>query len=320
MQTLVNIFIRLSRKEDDRPMDCKEAVILFEGITKTKVVQAERCRVGIANYVFIVSTAEGKFILRCSKTRDACKDTVFWLNRLSVCEIPIPVVLFEGNYRDYSCLILSYIPGDDIGNVYSKLSHNEKKQIAREVVGIQRKISGLAVRTDAGWTWNLFVDEMLSRAEERIKRNHYFDPGKIRIIRKLQPEIQKYLDQVRPTPYLDDISTKNLLICDGRLSGIIDIDWIGLGDVLTFVAMTRVALLNMDLDTVYTDCLLDELHPDMAGYRAFIFYCLIYCVDFMGERGMQFLDKTVPVNERIIRRLNGIFNLLMEEWGKCRER
>lgn len=45
------------------------------------------------------------------------------------------------------------------------------------------------------------------------------------------------------------------MICDGKLSGIIDIDWIGLGDVLTFAALTRVALLNMDLDTKYCDYL-----------------------------------------------------------------
>lgn len=36
----------------------------------------------------------------------------------------------------------------------------------------------------------------------------------------------------------------------------------------------------------------------------------------MGEIGMQFLDKTIPVNENIIERLNDIFDFLMEEWDK----
>ena len=137
------------------------------------------------------------------------------------------------------------------------------------------------------------------------------------MVKKLQQEIQEYLNQVQPTPYLDDISTKNLLIYEGKVSGIIDIDWMGFGDMLTFVAMTRVALLNMNLDTKYIDYLLDEIHPDKTEYKAFVFYCLMYCVDFMGERGMQFLDKTIPVNESIIRRLNDIFDILMEEWIKC---
>ena len=180
-------------------------------------------------------------------------------------------------------------------------------------------MSGIDLRADKEWNWNVFIDTMLYRAEGRIKTYQYFDINKIATIKKLQCELQEYLDKVRPTPYLDDISTKNLLICDGKLSGIIDIDWIGMGDMLTFVALTRVALLNMDLDTKYIDYLLDEIHPNAVEYKAFVFYCLVYCVDFMGERGMQFLDKTIPVNKSIIKRLDDIFDVLMEEWNKCYE-
>lgn len=52
-------------------MDNKEAIIIFENNTKKHVVQIERCGVGIANYVFIVSTIVEKYILRCSKEEDA---------------------------------------------------------------------------------------------------------------------------------------------------------------------------------------------------------------------------------------------------------
>ena len=135
-------------------MDYKDAIAIFENNTKRSVVQIERCSVGIANYVFIVSTANEKFVLRCSKDENAYKDTVYWLNRLSVCEIPIPIVLSEGKYKDYSYLILSYIRGDDIGNVYCKLNDSEKKQIAKEVVKIQRKVSRLDIHADMEWTWN----------------------------------------------------------------------------------------------------------------------------------------------------------------------
>lgn len=115
----------------------------------------------------------------------------------------------------------------------------------------------------------------MNRAEERIKRNRNFDINKIYIIKKLQQEIQGYLDKVRPIPYLDDISTKNLLIYEGKLSGIIDIDWMGFGNMLTFVAMTKVALLNMNSDTKYIDYLLDEIYPNKMEYKAFVFYCLM---------------------------------------------
>lgn len=156
-------------------MECKEAVILFERCAQTEVVQIERCNVGIANYVFIITAAAGKYILRCSKNEDAYQDTVFLIGKLSACGIPIPVVLWEGKYEDYSCLILSYIDGDDIGNIYCNLNDSEKKQIAREVVKIQRRVSGIDIQADSGWTWNSCVDELLNRAEERIKKNRCFD-------------------------------------------------------------------------------------------------------------------------------------------------
>ena len=52
-------------------MDYKDAIAIFENNTKRSVVQIERCSVGIANYVFIVSTANEKFVLRCSKDENA---------------------------------------------------------------------------------------------------------------------------------------------------------------------------------------------------------------------------------------------------------
>ena len=45
-----------------------------------------------------------------------------------------------------------------------------KKQIAKEVVKIQRKVSRLDIHADMEWTWNCFVDKMLNRAEKRIKK------------------------------------------------------------------------------------------------------------------------------------------------------
>lgn len=189
-------------------MDCKEAITIFENDTKRSVVQIERCSTGIANYVFIVSTATKKFVLRCSKDANAYKDSIYWLDKLSVYEIPIPTILSQGKYKNYSYMILSYICGDDIGNVYCQLNGSEKKQIAKEVVAIQRKVSRIDIVTDAQWTWNYVIEEMLNRAEERIKQNRYFDAAKVHIIKNLQCEIQEYLNMARSIPYLDDIGTK----------------------------------------------------------------------------------------------------------------
>jgi len=252
--------------------------------------------------------------LRCSKEKQAYDQTIRWLSELEICNIPIPKILRVGQYSNYAYIILSHVEGNDIGNVYSELTSNEKKRIAKDVIEIQNRVSGLKITIPSGWNWNSFIDEMLVRAYERISVNNFFDVSKIGEVRLLQNELQEYINSVKPIPYLDDISTKNLLIENGKVSGVIDIDWRGIGDVLTFVAMTKVALLNMELDTEYVDYLLEELHPSKVQNRAVIFYCLLYCVDFMGERGMKFLDKVVPVNHEIIDRLNKIYEELMSQW------
>ena len=127
-------------------------------------------------------------------------------------------------------------------------------------------------------------------------------------------QLEEYFSGIKPVAYLDDISSKNLLIHSGRISGIIDIDWIGIGDKLTFVALTYMALMNLEYDTDYVEYILDEMQISDVERKAFLFYTLMYCVDFMGERGMQFMDKQVDVNEQIVARLNGIYDKLWCEW------
>lgn len=298
-------------------MDITEACQLFDTVMNEKSSSIERCSTGIGNYVFIVSTHTAKYVLRCATEINAYNNTVHWLSRLQTCDIPIPKVLDVGRFENYEYLILSYTVGKDIGDIYIELTDGEKQQIAKEVMAIQKKVSMLKEDVALEWNWNSFVDEVLNRSYEYISSNGYFAVSKVDKLRLLKKKLQGYISSIKPIPYLDDISTKNLLISDGHVSGVIDIDWLGFGDVLTFVAMTKVALLNMELDTKYVDYLLEELHPNADQYKAFIFYCLLFCVDFMGERGTRFLDKIIPVNQKIIDRLNIIYDELMTQWEEC---
>lgn len=300
-------------------MNEKTALEIFEQNISEKAVGIERCGVGHGNYVYIISGETDKYVVRCSDEAGAYADTVYWLERLKTVDIPVPEVITSGKYQDCDYIILSYIAGEDLGVVYSELSSDEKRTIAEEVIRIQNSAASLEPDDiEDGWTWNTFIRDMLERAKYRIELNGYFDSNRVERLREMGGELQDYFDQIKPTAYLDDISTKNLLIEKGRVSGIIDVDWIGLGDSLTFAAMTNVALLNMDCDTDYVEYLLEAMNISQIERKAFIFYSLLYCVDFMGERGMCFGDKRIDVNEEIISRLNQIYDKLMAEWNNCK--
>lgn len=277
--------------------------------------EIERCAVGIGNYVYIVKCAGIKCVFRCSIADDAYVDTIYWLKELSVLDIPIPKVLFYGKCEEYNYIILNFLEGKDIGIVYQELTKSEKKKIAKEVIEIQRRVSRLPIKhIEKTWSWVQVVDELLERADKRIVQNGYFDNKKVQQLQEAKNRLEDYFTSVKPIAYLDDISTKNLLIHNGEISGIIDIDWMGVGDNLTFIALTYIALLNMNYETDYIDYLLEERCCSDLEMKAFLFYALVYCVDFMGERGSKFGDKEIEVNEEIINRLNQIYEMLWERW------
>ena len=295
----------------------KQLIInIFVAILQRMPQNIKRCAVGIGNEVYIVECENEKYIFRCSTEENAYGETIHWLTQLLTLDIPIPQVLAHGTYEKYQYLILNYMEGEDIGLVYTTLTPEEKKQIAKDVLEIQHKVARLQLQEDTSWFWQDFVNEMLDRAQERMASNGYFDTGKVTRIRNEMTLLDRYFSGVKPVAYLDDISTKNLLIHNGKVSGVIDIDWMGVGDNLTFIAMTYVALKNMDCETDYVDYLLEERGCTEEEQRAFLFYCMMFCVDFMGERGMQFGDKKIEVNDAVIDRLNRIYEELWEEYGR----
>ena len=102
--------------------------------------EIERCAVGHGNYVYIVELADRKVVVRCSEETGAYKDTIYWLEKLETIDIPVPRVLGKGMFEGYEYLILTYFEGQDIGLVYTTLTDEEKREIAKTVVG-RRSVS-----------------------------------------------------------------------------------------------------------------------------------------------------------------------------------
>lgn len=129
----------------------------------------ERCTVGQGNYVYIVECSGNKYVIRCSEERNAYENTIYWLQKLEAIDIPVPKVIGSGVLKEYEYLVLSYFDGIDIGLVYSQLTEDDKKTIAKEIVKIQNKVAALKLEnTSSDWTWQTFVNDMLERAEKRI--------------------------------------------------------------------------------------------------------------------------------------------------------
>jgi hypothetical protein len=70
----------------------------------------------------------------------------------------------------------------------------------------------------------------------------------------------------------------------------------------------------MEQDTKYIDYWLDELKADIIQRKIVYFYSLLYCIDFMGEQGMQFDNgNKILYDKNIVKLLNTIYYDLMEK-------
>ncbi len=275
----------------------------------------ERCEAGMCNYVYRVSCAGQRYIIRCSTSPDAYQGTAFWLQKLESLDIPCSRVLASGVIEGCAYLLLTYLEGQDLGLVYSQLSKVQKYNAAKTIVDIQARVSTISLEhLPKYWSWYSFLYELMDTAQTRISLNGYFSPQRVELLRSEMKKLDDYFSALRPVAYLDDISNKNLLFDKGSISGIIDVDSIGIGDRLTYVALTNVALRFQNSDTDYVDYILEAMGLNSTEKQAFIFYSLLYCVDFMGERGMIFAGKRVEVDQTVIDRLNEIYDELWQRW------
>lgn len=103
------------------------------------------------------------------------------------------------------------------------------------------------------------------------------------------------LAAVEPRAFFDDATTKNVLIHEGRFSGLVDLDWLCFGDRLYTIALTRMSLLESGGDLDYIEFLCAEEGVGDGRRRLLSFYTLAFCVDFMGGLGMKFNKPEKPV-------------------------
>lgn len=285
-----------------------------------------RNTVGLAGYVYTVVFNDTKYVIKISDDKNLIIGSTYWLNKVKDLDIPTPCVIAENLVNAPYYFVMSFIPGKDLGLVYSSLLKSEKKIIAKKIIGFQKEIKKLPMAKGFGslnsyedsenicssWEESLLND--INRAEEAIINNGIFSVEYVLKLKKIVPYFKEYFNSVKPEPFLDDITTKNVLIHEGKLSGIIDLDWISFGDEVLFLGLVTMALLSMKADIDYADYLKDEMNLNEMQERALKFYVLMFCVIFMSEKGMCFnQDEPVKVSEEEKMLLQEIFNRYYEE-------
>ena len=299
---------------------------ICDDVFNGKPTEIIRNTVGLAGYVYTVVFNDTKYVIKISDDKNLIIGSTYWLNKVKDLDIPTPCVIAENLVNAPYYFVMSFIPGKDLGLIYSSLLKSEKKIIAKKIIGFQKEIKKLPMAKGFGslnsyedsenicssWEESLLND--INRAEEAIINNGIFSVEYVLKLKKIVPYFKEYFNSIKPVPFLDDITTKNVLIHEGKLSGIIDLDWISFGDEVLFLGLVTMALLSMKADIDYADYLKDEMNLNEMQEQALKFYVLMFCVIFMSEKGMCFNQaEPMKVSEEEKMLLQEIFNRYYEE-------
>lgn len=282
---------------------------------ETNVVAVHHFTTGLCHHVFDAAAVDGRHVvvrMGGDDSLDLLHSYVYWHPQLRRLGVPVPALLGHNFSAEQPYILLERLPGRDLGDVYPKLSMAQKTEVCTAVVAAQAAVGQLPQGRGFGFaraaddplparqqSWLDVLDRSLTRSRTRIERAGLAPLSLIDDVTTFLSRDETYFRAVPPTPFLDDTTTKNVIVHQGRLSGIVDTDLICYGDPLFTVGLTHMALLSNGVDTVYTNIWCDLLQLNTMQRHVVRAYTALFCLDFISEMGQQFNHFIEPDHQRL---------------------
>lgn len=172
------------------------------------------------------------------------------LDVLRALELPVQSVLAAGpTASGGSYMILNWIPGRDLVHELAGMSRGQMSRLAEQVVDAQRRLGSLPASNGFGWApigQNAPLENWSSAFGQAAPASMVDDGTLLGGLRArlclLRSRVEPYFSTVPARAFLDDLTTKNVLVENGVLSGIIDVDFVCYGDPLLAVGATMASL------------------------------------------------------------------------------
>lgn len=279
-----------------------EAKQIFKSFYQDDVEQIERLTTGQVHFVFKVASNKQTCVVRIAKDGKTLKGALYCSEKLKPLGLPTANIFHADLEARYPYLILEYIQGKDLGVVYSTLTEGQRKELAQQIVSIQNLVHTLPEGIGYGWSfgngiypyrsWIELIYDDLEKSKEKINKAKIADDTIVDIVKKKLAPYDSYFSGVRSIPFLDDTTVKNVLIDNGSLAGIVDVDCICYGDPLFTPALTKMGILSdtPKENTDYINYWCDELQLSPFQRTIIDVYTTIFCVGFISNIGQTFND------------------------------
>jgi aminoglycoside phosphotransferase (APT) family kinase protein len=279
-----------------------------------EVRAVERFPTGNHHYVYDCRLADGgQAVVRiaAAHSRAAMAGAAQCSDLLRPLGVPLPEILARGEAEGLLYLVLERLPGTDLGHVITLLTPEQRRAIACEIARIQDVVASLPAANRYGYavrpehaphgTWTAALHAMLDRSGRRIEQAGVVDPECVARVRAAVERAQGMLDRKRPRCFLHDTTTKNVIVNEGRLTGIVDVDDFCFGDPLLAPALTLTSLLQAQRPIDYVLAWVEAARLSFGD--PLLLYVAIFCVDFLAEIGHSFNGNNAEKQSKAVERL-----------------
>jgi hypothetical protein len=213
----------------------KDVAVLVQAAIGELPVSIKRFQMGLTHYVYDIQTSsERRLVARFALPgqTDELMAGVYWSTILRPIGVPLPEIYFEdfrAGLTAYPSLLLERLPGTDLWHVYHELNYNEKLELAEKIVEIQEKVCHLQSGQGYGYVthldgpypfrcWREVVADSIDQSRRRISDIGIFNPNHADRVQEYLPVFRAYFDNVPAHLFLDDTTTKNVIIHNSKFS------------------------------------------------------------------------------------------------------
>lgn len=271
-----------------------------------------RITIGICNEVYTVELTNQEVIVRLSPVDKYLMGSHDNIPKFKKLGINVPNILFEDYSKiliPYSYQILTKISGQDLGDVILTLNDDQLKNLAKIVASIFTKVKTIPASNQFGMVWGGGDNELsdswtermriwIDESKERGQKTGVMDSTMLMLAEKIFEIYQAYFNSIKPITYYGDISSKNIMIHEGKFSGLVDLDGLTQGDPLEALGRIYLSWYGTHHGEVYSNAIMSELNLSDKERKLVIMYALLNQISWTCENGIQFNLNTKAVVDR----------------------
>ncbi|MBX2815650.1 MAG: aminoglycoside phosphotransferase family protein [Saprospiraceae bacterium] len=273
--------------------------------------------IGLCNEVYELRFDASACILRMNAQKDQIYGTHLHLPLFQQLQIRTPEIIAE----DYSKVdfpfcyqVQTKLEGQDLGLVIDGLEDGQLTAIAESVSTVLRKFNALpkdaTFLKQKGLPYSFDVDiwkrvvERKNNLTETNQKVGILNEEVLNIYDAIIDDHQEYFRQVKPGLFYDDINYKNVMVHEGRFNGIVDLDFLSIGDYVDAIGAMQACWFGQEAGGFYVSEMVRLLQLTPKEAEMVHVYAILHLILWSMEEGRQFnSNSSAEIN-----------------WGKVREK